>query len=54
MSKEEVLKAIEEIKSYGPSSEEQTNTSKRDAEGIGTVETSPGSFEADPASNTTH
>ena len=54
MSKEEVLKAIEEIKSYGPSSEKQADTSERDSEGIGTVETSPGSFEADTTANTTH
>ena len=54
MSKEEVLKAIEEIKSYVPSSEKQTDTSERDSEGIRTVETSPGSFEADPSQDTAH
>tara|TARA_R110000823_G_scaffold97418_1_gene211640 strand:+ start:71 stop:655 length:585 start_codon:yes stop_codon:yes gene_type:complete len=54
MSKEEVLKAIEEIKSYGPSNQKETNSSSSESEGIGTVETSPGSFETDTTANTTH
>ena len=54
MSKEEVLKAIEEIKSYGPSNQKETNSSSSESKGIGTVETSPGSFEADTTANTTH
>ena len=54
MSKEEVLKAIEEIKSYGPSNQKETNSSSSESKGIGTVETSPGSFETDTTANTTH
>ena len=33
MSKEEVLKAIEEIKSYGPSNQKETNSSSSESEG---------------------
>jgi|TARA_R110002020_G_scaffold353932_2_gene566744 hypothetical protein len=54
MSKEEVLKAIEEIKGYAPPNQKQTDTEDSGSERVGTLETSPGSFETDSSKNTTH
>ena len=54
MSKEEVLKAIEEIKSYAPTGTEKTDSSVRNAKRIGIVEAGPGGPEKDKTQNITH
>ena len=54
MSKEEVLKAIQEIKGYAPPSEEQTDTEDSGSERIRTLETSSGSVEKNSSENITH
>ena len=54
MSKEEVLKAIEEIKSYGQTSKKQTNPENGASGGIRILETGSGSSEEDETPDTTH
>ena len=54
MSKEEVLKAIQEIKGYAPPSEEQTDTEDSGSERIRTLKTSSGSVEKNSSENITH
>jgi|TARA_R110002012_G_scaffold223423_2_gene395408 CRISPR/Cas system-associated exonuclease Cas4 (RecB family) len=47
MSKEEVLKAIEEIKSYATTGREKADSDLGDAKRIGPMEASPGGLEKD-------
>ena len=54
MSKEEVLEAIKEIKSYAEASRKQTDTPVRDEKRIGPVEASPGGLEEDKTPDITH
>ena len=54
MSKEEVLKAIEEIKSYAPTGTEKTDPSVRNAKRIGVVEADSGGSEKDKTPDITH
>jgi DNA-binding Lrp family transcriptional regulator len=54
MSKEEVMEAIEEIKSYAQTGSEKTDTSVSDAKRIGPVEASPGGTEEDQTPDITH
>jgi CRISPR/Cas system-associated exonuclease Cas4 (RecB family) len=54
MSKEEVLKAIEEIKSYGQTSKKQTNPENGASGGIRILETGSGSSEEDETPDITH
>ena len=54
MSKEEVLKAIEEIKSYAPTGTEKTDPSVRNAKRIGVVEADSGGPEKDKTPDITH
>jgi hypothetical protein len=54
MSKEEVMEAIKEIKSYAQTGNEEADTSVRDAKRIGPVEASPGGFEEDETPDITH
>ena len=54
MSKEEVLKAIEEIKSYGQTSKKNTNPVNGASGGIRILETGSGSSEEDETPDTTH
>lgn len=54
MSKEEVLKAIEEIKSYAQTGEKKAASGVRDAKRIGVVETGAGGSEEDKAPDITH
>ena len=54
MSKEEVLKAIEEIKSYATTGREKADSDLGDAKRIGPMEASPGGLEKDETKDTTH
>jgi CRISPR/Cas system-associated exonuclease Cas4 (RecB family) len=54
MSKEEVMEAIKEIKSYAEAGRKQTDTPVRDEKRIGPVEASPGGLEEDKTPDITH
>tara|TARA_R110000751_G_scaffold284730_1_gene388732 strand:- start:1119 stop:1676 length:558 start_codon:yes stop_codon:yes gene_type:complete len=54
MSKEEVMEAIKEIKSYAEADRKQTDTPVRDEKRIGPVEASPGGLEEDETPDITH
>ena len=54
MSKEEVMEAIKEIKSYAEADRKQTDTPVRDEKRIGPVEASPGGLEEDKTPDITH
>jgi|TARA_R110002051_G_scaffold322205_1_gene412064 CRISPR/Cas system-associated exonuclease Cas4 (RecB family) len=54
MSKEEVMEAIKEIKSYAEADRKQTDTPVRDEKRIGPMEASPGGLEEDETPDITH